>query len=124
MRQDPDNISCWAEWHTLTIFIMFLLTSSLPGGGSFAKELHETALHHQPEAARHVKYDGKEDEVQGDPLVIGVVHYCVITVILKESNELLKRKICRELKRIGWIQRKQQHIDMLSFLLFIFHLDS
>lgn len=65
---------------------------SLPGGGSFAKEFHETTLHHQPEASRHVKDDGKEDEVQGDPLVIRVVHNCVITVVLKASHELLKRK--------------------------------
>ena len=65
---------------------------TIPGGGSFAKELHETTLHHQPEASRHVKYDGKEDEVQGDPLVIGVVHNCVITVVLKACHELLKRE--------------------------------
>ena len=55
----------------------------LPGGSSFAKELHETALHHEPEASRHVEYDSQEDEVQGDPLIVGVVHNCVIAVVLK-----------------------------------------
>ena len=72
-----------------SIFSFFF---AIPCGGSFAKELHETTLHHQPEASRHVKYDGKEDEVQGDPLVIGVVHNCVITVVLKACHELLKRE--------------------------------
>ena len=84
-----------------------------PGGGSFAEELHETALHHEPEAARHVKYDSEEDEVQGDPLVIRVIHYCVITVVLKASNELLKRKKHRELKRMD--SRENNKIKCLYF---------
>ena len=57
-----------------------------PGGGSLAKELHEAPLHHEPEASRHVEYDGEEDEVKRHPLVVGVIHDCVITVVLKQHH--------------------------------------
>ena len=57
-----------------------------PGGGSLAKELHEAALHHEPEASRHVEDDGEEDEVKWHPLVVGVIHDCVVTVVLKHKS--------------------------------------
>ena len=57
-----------------------------PGGGSLAEKLHEPALHHEPEASRHVEDDGEEDEVKWHPLVVGVIHDCVVTVVLKQHH--------------------------------------
>ena len=45
-------------YHVVSSFHFSIFDISLPGGGSFAKEFHETTLHHQPEASRHVKDDG------------------------------------------------------------------
>ena len=98
------------------IFSVFFFT--IPGCRSFAKELHETTLHHQPEASRHVKYDGKEDEVQGDPLVIGVVHNCVITVVLKACHELLKRKKHGEFQKMDPMAKTK----IIYLFLGIFHI--
>ena len=39
-----------------------------PGGGALAEELHESALHHQPEHPRQVEEGGEAEEVQGHPL--------------------------------------------------------
>ena len=57
-----------------------------PGGGSLAEELHEAALHHEPEASGHVEDDGEEDEVKRHPLVVRVIHDCVVTVVLKQQK--------------------------------------
>ena len=46
----------------------FLLILNKPRGRSFAKELHEPSLHHEPEASRHVEKHGQEYEVKRHPL--------------------------------------------------------
>ena len=53
-----------------------------PGGRPHPKELHETSFHHQPKASWHVEDDSQEYEVKWDPLVVGIVHYCVVAVVL------------------------------------------
>ena len=58
-----------------------------PTDRSLAEELHEAALHDQPEAPRQVEDHRHEDQVDGDPLVVGVVDG-PLDVILKE---ILKR---------------------------------
>ena len=52
----------------------FLLILNKPRGRSFAKELHKSALHHDPEHSGQVEEESEEDEVEWDPLVVGVVH--------------------------------------------------
>ena len=47
-----------------------------------AEELHEAALHAEPEHARQVEHEGHEDEVERHPLVVGVVHDRVHTLVL------------------------------------------
>ena len=53
---------------------LLLLVLYEPGGGALAEELHEAALHDEPEHPWEVEEEGKEDQVEGDPLVVGVVH--------------------------------------------------
>ena len=36
------------------------------------KKVHEAALQGEPEASRHVEQEGLDQEVDGDPLVVGV----------------------------------------------------
>ena len=54
---------------------LLLLVLYEPGCCSLAKELHEAALHHDPEHPGKVEQDGQEQEVERHPLVVGVVHY-------------------------------------------------
>ena len=41
----------------------------------FPEELHEAALHHEPSQPRDVERHGQEQEVEGHPLVVGVVDH-------------------------------------------------
>ena len=54
---------------------LLLLVLDEPCCCSLAKELHESALHHDPEHPGQVEQDGEEQEVERHPLVVGVVHY-------------------------------------------------
>ena len=53
---------------------LFLLVLDKPSCRSFSEELHQSALHHDPEHTREVEHDGEEDEVERNPLVVRVVH--------------------------------------------------
>ena len=53
---------------------LLLLVLYEPGGGALAEELHEAALHDEPEHPREVEEEGEDHQVEGDPLVVGVVH--------------------------------------------------
>lgn len=72
--------------------IIFLLSAEfkyliqpclIPCCCSFSKELHKTSLHHQPKASWHVEDNSQEYEVKWYPLVVTIIHYRVVTVILK-----------------------------------------
>ena len=52
---------------------LLLVVLDDPRGGSLGEELHEPALHAEPDEAWHVEQDGPEYEVERDPLVVGVV---------------------------------------------------
>ena len=54
----------------MMMMTMRMKTCPSPCGCSFAKELHEATLHHQPEAARHVEKHGQEYQVKRHPLKI------------------------------------------------------
>ena len=45
-----------------------------PCGSPFAQKLHDSPLHTEPEHSWKIEEEGHEDEVEGHPLVIGVVH--------------------------------------------------
>ena len=47
-----------------------------------AEELHEAALHAEPPHAGEVEQEGHEDQVEGHPLVVRVVHDRVVLIIL------------------------------------------
>ena len=53
---------------------LLLLVLYEPGGGALAEELHEAAFHDEPEHPREVEEEGEDHQVEGDPLVVGVVH--------------------------------------------------
>ena len=63
---------------------LFLLVLDKPRSRSFSEELHQSALHHDPEHAREVEEDGEEDEVERNPLVVGVVHLAPVLSIHHE----------------------------------------
>jgi hypothetical protein len=65
---------------------LFFLVLNISGSCSFSKEFHEAALHHDPEHPWQVKDHSHEYEVERDPLVVGIVHYC-------GSLHVLKRKL-------------------------------
>lgn len=54
---------------------LLVLVHNVPDGGALAEELHETSLHGQPEEPRQVEEEGQEDEVEGNPLIVGVVDH-------------------------------------------------
>ena len=54
---------------------LFVCVFNIPRCCSFPEELHEAALHHDPEHPGKVEQDGQEQEVERNPLVVGVVHY-------------------------------------------------
>ena len=57
-------------------FIPFLLLIlDEPGCGSFTEELHEAALHHDPEHPGEIEEERQEDQVERNPLVVRVVDY-------------------------------------------------
>ena len=62
------------EIHQFVPFFLLILDKS--GGGSFTKELHQPALHHDPEHPGQIEEEGKEDQVQRNPLIVRVVDYC------------------------------------------------
>ena len=53
----------------------FFLIFNETGGRPFSKELHEAALHHDPEHPGQVEEKSQEDEIKRDPLVVRVVDY-------------------------------------------------
>ena len=53
---------------------LFLLILYKSCGGALTKELHEAPLHDEPEHPGQVEDEGKDDEVERDPLVVRVVH--------------------------------------------------
>ena len=62
------------EIHQFIPFFLLILDKS--GGGSFTKELHQSALHHDPEHPGKIEEEGKEDQVERNPLIVRVVDYC------------------------------------------------
>ena len=70
-------------------FVPFLLLIlDEPGGGPLTEELHQAALHHQPEASGHVEDNSQEYEVKWNPLVVRIVDNRVIAVILEIEEKL------------------------------------
>ena len=55
------------------VFLLLLILHK-PGRSSLTKELHESSLHDEPTHAGQVEEKGEDDEVERDPLVVGVVH--------------------------------------------------
>ena len=56
-----------------------------PCGCSFAEKLHESALDVEPPHAGEVEQEGHEDQVEGHPLVVRVVHDGVAPLTLLYS---------------------------------------
>ena len=54
----------------------FLLILDKSCCGSFTKELHQAALHHDPEHPGKIEEECQEDQVERNPLIIRVVDYC------------------------------------------------
>ena len=69
------------EIHQFIPFFLLILDKS--GGGSFTKELHQTALHHDPEHPGEIEEKCEEDEVERNPLVVRVINYgrCVHVLV-------------------------------------------
>ena len=53
---------------------LLLLVLYEPGGGALPEELHEAALHDEPEHPGEVEEEGEDHQVERHPLVVGVVH--------------------------------------------------
>ena len=64
---------------------LLVLILDEPGGGPLPEELHEPALHLEPDVAREIEEEGKEGEVQRHPLVVGVVHDVLKHLILNQN---------------------------------------
>ena len=45
-----------------------------PCGSPLAQKLHDSPLHTEPEHSGKIEEEGHEDEVEGHPLVVGIVH--------------------------------------------------
>ena len=63
------------------------------------EETHEAALQWEPDAARHVEQEGLEQEVDGDPLVVGVEQVGVAEIGPGVGALSLKEKLS-ELSRL------------------------
>ena len=61
------------EIHQFVPLLFLILDKSC--GGSFTKELHQTALHHDPEHPGEIEEKCEEDQVERNPLIVRVVNY-------------------------------------------------
>ena len=52
-------------------------------GRPFAEELHESALHDEPQTSRQVEDHRQEDEVDRDPLVVGIVDGALDVILIR-----------------------------------------
>ena len=64
-------------------FVPFFLRLFYHSAGCpLAKELHESTFHDQPQTSRQVEDNSQEDEIDWDPLVVGVVDGALDVVLL------------------------------------------
>ena len=59
---------------------------SSPGRGSLPEELHQAALHLEPDVAGQIEEKGEECEIEGNPLVVRVVDNVLKHLILGKET--------------------------------------
>ena len=82
------------EIHQFVPFLLLVLDKS--GGGSFTKELHQTALHHDPEHPGEIEEERQEDQVERNPLVVRVIDNgggVLVLVTTRTGSLVLSRNI-------------------------------
>ena len=92
------------EIHQFVPFLLLVLDKS--GGGSFTKELHQTALHHDPEHTGKVKQECKED-------------FKITNHKLHEKCNLDPTEYIDLIIRIVRIPRDLKHRNLLDTFLFV-----
>ena len=68
---------------------LLILVHNVPHCGSLPEELHQSALHDEPQHPREVEEDCEEDEIERNPLVIGVINH-------RDSVGIIRQELGRE----------------------------
>ena len=89
LQKNWTNFSLFSSWSSMNlekyIFWWFLKPLSLsPGSCSLSKQFHQPSFHFEPNVSWKIEEEGKEGEIQGHPLVVGIVNNVLKHFILKQ----------------------------------------
>ena len=68
---------------------LLILVHNVPDCGSFPEKFHQSALHNKPQHPRQVEENGQENQVERNPLVIGVINH-------RDSIGIIRQELGRE----------------------------
>ena len=83
---------------------LLVLVHNIPDGGALPEELHEASLHCQPKEPGQVEEERQEDEVEWNPLIVGVVDHRHSVGVIRLGGEgnatkaPLNRRYCRRIR--------------------------